>query len=264
MNSPESSYNTSKNSINESPNSTVKLFIDMLGPERVQELSDFSEALDAVECKTLDSDTEINQTFADYTEQALANMSQEEARSIREYSGYNYKYVNSILRGFWNYDELGQRTDDKEKRFLNTASTISGAIYKSPKLPENIRTFRGTNLSSFRGYGVQSMDDLVKLEGQLFCEKGFTSSSLKKDSSFFNRDFDDGYREKCNIEIEYLVPSGSHDGIAMLSNEFSYDNKQQEYLFDKDSLFRILSVDVKSDSAHVKMALLPKELWNKK
>lgn len=263
MNSPEFSYNTPKNDINNSPNSTVKFFISELGPERLQELSDFADELDVIDCKEFKTNEEIENTFHEYNKETLTSLANEEIGSIKEYSGYNYKYINSVMRGIWNYEELGVHSDEKEKRFLDAAGTISKSIQKSPRLPENVKTFRGANLSSFRGYNVQNLEDLNQLEGQLFYEQGFTSSSLKSDQSFANKKFDDTYREQCNIEIEYLVPSGSHDGVAMLSNDLSYSPGQKEYLFDKGSLFKILNVDVANDNAHIKMALLPKDLWDR-
>jgi len=235
----------------------IRFILHHLEPEEKQNIADFSKELSA-------------QSFSDspdlsgYMKEVASKTTIGEAETLRGYSGFRYKYINSVERGFWNYDELGPKTPEKEAEIRETSKKISEIIEKSPRLPENIRVFRGTNLDSFRGYDLKSLEDLKKLEGQLFFEAGFSSTSLSREASFFDKKLDDTYRKKSDIEMEILVPSGSHDGITMTHEGQSYSTSQREYLIDKNSLFRIMSVDSSSDSAKLVMALIPRELWGKK
>ncbi len=40
----------------------------------------------------------------------------------------------------------------------------------------------------------------------------------------------------CNIEIEYLIPEESNDGITLINDDLSYPKVQSEYLINKSSL----------------------------
>ena len=64
-------------------------------------------------------------------------------------------------------------------------------------------------------------------------EQGFTSTSLKEESSYFKT-------QGCNIEIRYLIPKDSKDGISLINDELSYSTNQNEYLLDKGSLSKIV------------------------
>ena len=248
-------------SIKTSESRDVRFLLRGLSPEKTKFISDYSKALkssyfpETPDLKTYKNSIRSTLTFKD-------------AEELRNYTGINYKYINSVLRGFWNYDELGQKTPEKEQEIRESADKISEIIQKSPKLPTNLKTFRGTNLDSFRGYGVESLTDLEKLNGELVYERGFTSSSLSPENSFFERDFEDTYRKKCDIEIEYLIPGGSRDGIVLASDELSYSKNQEEFLFDRGSVFRVMEVETDGETAKLKMALIPKEFsddensWN--
>ncbi len=187
------------------------------------------------------------------------NLSFNDAEELKRYTGIEYKYINSVLRGFWNYDELGRKTPEREAEVRDSADRISEIIKRTPKLHSHLKTYRGTNLDSFRGYGAENLEDLKNLDGQFFFEPGFTSASLSREDSFFDREFEDTYRKKDDIEIEILLPSGAQDGIALNTNDLSYSKSQKEYLIDKGSLFRIMNVETNGETAKLTMVLIPKE-----
>ena len=242
--------------IKTSDNSNVRFILRHSSSERMQLFADFSKDLKRQHFSK-------SPDLSSYQKAVENSMTFGEAETLRQYSGIRYRLINSVERGFWNYDELGQKTPEKEAEARETSAKISQIIEKSPRLPENIRVFRGTNLDNFRGYGVNSLEDLKKLDGQLFYEAGFTSTSLSREDSFYGREFDDTYRKKSDIEMEILVPSGSHDGVTMTNEAQSYSVNQKEYLIDKNSLFRIVGVEASSESARLIMALIPRELWDK-
>lgn len=184
--------------------------------------------------------------------------------ALKSYSGLGYKAINQVARGFWDYDILGRQTPEKLEATRTSITKISHAISSAPSPDINFTTFRGTNLDSFRDYGVNSISDLANLENQLFLETGFCSTSFIADHSFANRSFDDPLRKSCNITIKYLVPANSHEGVGLLTDQLSYSPNQNEYLINRDSLSYISQVKIAEDqsSAELEMALIPREIYD--
>ena len=198
-----------------------------------------------------------------YEEKVSEALSDEEVASLREYSGYNYKAINSVLRGFWDYEQLGAKTEESEKRFRAAAEAINGAIDKAPDAEEDFMTFRGTNLDSFRGYGVESIADLAKMQGQFHLERGFLSTSVEEEGSYAGREsFDDPLKPACNISMRYKIPAGTHEGI-LLTGDASYSPSQSEYLIRSGSLSYISNVEISEDggSAVVDCVLVPRQFY---
>ena len=156
----------------------------------------------------------------------------------------------------------GSLTEEEENRCLDLATKMESTILSFPMLEHNIKVYRGVPLSVFKEYGVSSLEELNTLEGQYFFDSGFTSTSLIRKNSFFQQEID--WHEACNIEIEYLIPSESNDGISLISNALSYFICQTEYLLNKGNLSKILSVSIDSieKKAYVKMLLIPKRIWD--
>ena len=255
MNSPEFSQNNPNQEIFTSPNSTVQFIIRTLGHEKVQELSDFADALEREPSKDID--------LEQYVKDFRHTLSWQDAENLKSYTNRSYKYVNAIARGIWDYEELGPKTPDRTREYEALSEDVSQIITNSPKLPETIKTFRGTNLDQFRSYGISTVEQLQNLQGQLFYEAGFTSTSLDEAGSFYGKSNAGFYRKDCNIEIEYRIPSGCNAGIPLADDALSFYAKDEaEFLIDKDSIFKILSVETQEGKAHIKMALLPKKLWN--
>ena len=255
MNSPEFSQNNPNQEIFTSPNSTVKFIIRTLGHEKVQELSDFADLLD--------QEPTTKAEFDQYAQDFQSSLSWRDEENLKSYTNRSYKYVNSLARDIWDYEELGPKTPERTREYEKLSDDISQIIANSPKLPETIKTFRGTNLDQFRSYGISSVNQLQELQGQLFYEAGFTSTSLDEATSFYGKSNAGFYRKNCNIEIEYRIPSGCNDGIPLTSDALSFYAKDEtEFLIDKDSIFKILNVETQGDKAHIEMALLPKRLWN--
>ena len=67
------------------------------------------------------------------------------------------------------------------------------------------------------------------------------------------------------IEIEYLIPENSCDGIPLINDDFSYSKSQNEYIINQFSLFKVIDIlqDKENNTAHIKMMLIPKNIWDK-
>ena len=225
-------------------------FLGMITDEGVREyrsVEDFSEA------------------NPDYTKAVEVTLSADEKDALKEYSGFNYKWINSAMRGIWDYELLGAKTDEAERRFLETAKVINGAIEKAPNVEEDFMVFRGTNLDSFRGYGVETLADLDKMKGQFHLEKGFLSTSIVEEDGFAGRkEFDDIQRGACNITMRYKVAAGTHDGILLAGSDLTYSEGQSEYLIKSGSLAYISKVEISEDErgAVLDCVLVPSQFYD--
>ena len=234
-----------------SPNQTVRVIANHMSEEERKLVSDFTNSL-------------MNQNFNRDVDLSWQDdhLTIGDAEYLRYYSGKTHESVNSFLRGYWDYDRLGPRTDRAVTEVKEEVSKLTDIINKMPKLNENITVFRGTTLTSFRDYGVQNLSDLAALKGQLFYDPAFTSTSTSREKSFFGKDNLSKNGMPNNIEIEYYIASGTSEGVSMSNNQSSYYNEdEREYLLDKSNLNRIMDVEINGDSAKIKMALIPKELW---
>ena len=205
---------------------------------------------------------EVSAFFTDYLAEFYNNNSINDIDTIRAYTGIAFRRFNSVLRGTWNYDTNGLLTDDAKVEYLNLANKLSECIERSSTLPTNIKTYRGVSLERFKDYGITSLEDLNSLENKYYYDSGFTSTSLVRDKSFFNRELE--YHEFCNIEIEYLIPEEANDGIPLIDDNLSYSKVQNEYLINKGSLSKIIDVEISPDGklAYIKAVLIPQKMWN--
>lgn len=197
-----------------------------------------------------------------YLSDFYSNVSFEEIDKVRYYTGIAYKDINSILRGNWNYETNGMLTEEKRKKNVELANDLSRIISNTTNIPANIKTYRGVGLYSFKDYGINSIEELSQLKGQYYFDSGFASTSLIRERSFFDRLLE--YHDDCNIEIEYLIPEESNDGIPLLTDELSYSKVQSEYLINKENLSKIVDVKISLDGtkAYLKAILVPQKIWN--
>ena len=179
---------------------------------------------------------------------------------LRNYTGFNFKGINGLLRNKWNTKFNGQLNEEKEYRFRSNANNISYLIKKFPKNKKAFKVYRGVTIDAFKDYGIENLKDLVYLKDNYIFEQGFTSTSLIRDTSYFDKEIDG---ELYNIELEIIVPKDSQDGMPLTGYELSFSPGQNEYVFDRESLTKITDVEIKKDYAYLKGILIPKKLYVK-
>ena len=179
---------------------------------------------------------------------------------LRNYTGFNFKGINGLLRNKWNTKFNGQLNEEKEYRFRSNANNISYLIKKFPKNKKAFKVYRGVTIDAFKDYGIENLKDLVYLKDNYVFEQGFTSTSLIRDTSYFDKEIDG---ELYNIELEIIVPKDSQDGMPLTGYELSFSPGQNEYVFDRESLTKITDVEIKKDYAYLKGILIPKKLYVK-
>ena len=240
----------------------LDLILKYIGNEQLSEINAFASEVNKREFMDFSSLEEVRAFFIDYLADFYNNNSISDIDNIRAYTGIAFRRFNSVLRGTWNYDTNGLLTDDAKVEYLNLANKLSECIERSSTLPTNIKTYRGVSLERFKDYGITSLEDLNSLENKYYYDSGFTSTSLVRDKSFFNRELEN--HELCNIEIEYLIPEEANDGIPLIDDNLSYSKVQNEYLINKGSLSKIIDVKISPDGnlAYIKAVLIPQKMWN--
>lgn len=244
-------------------NYNTKSVLDYIGLERMSEIESYIDIILKEDFMSFSNEEELNRTFSSYINNLLTSLSNDEISKILRYTGIDFRRVNPILRGYWDYDKSGALTDEVKKDALALAREINKIILKRAySLGFNFKTYRGTSIRSFYSYGITSLEELVLLKDKYLYELGFTSTSLLPETSFFARKPEWG--DLCNIEIEYLIPKDSCDGIALLSDNLSYSNSQNEFLINDGTLFKVIdiAVDKENNCAHIKMILVPEKVWN--
>ena len=243
-------------------NKTVNLILKYIGIDKQTELDTFVNDVSKRNFVEFSFLEEVSAFFVDYLADFYNNNSRSDIDNIRAYTGIAFRRFNSVLRGIWNYDTNGLLTDDVKNKYLDYADKLSECIERLSTLPTNIKTYRGVSLERFKDYGITSLEDLNSLENKYYYDSGFTSTSLVRDKSFFNRELEN--HELCNIEIEYLIPEEANDGIPLIDDNLSYSKVQNEYLINKGSLSKIIDVEISPDGklAYIKTVLIPQKMWN--
>ena len=245
-----------------SNNKVVNMVLNYIGEERLEEIDDYVAFIKHNAAVTFNTPQDVRIAFHDYMRELYDNTKYEDVEKIRYYTGVSYNKINGVLRDKWDYEKNGILTDDIVSNMRQIADDISETIKKSPGLADYIKTYRGASLSSFKDYGVTTLNDLKDLVGQYIYERGFTSTSLIRENSFFDRKLE--YHSPCNIEIEYLIPKESNEGIPLTTQLLSYSSSQNEYLINKGSLSKIVDVvvDETENKAYLKAVLIPKRVWD--
>ena len=252
--------------LNTTTSGDVRAVNYFLGEKGRNAILDFLEQKSETTYANLDTAEEAVDFFKDYTDEFYQNHPRVND-GLYGYTGLDFGAMNSITRGYWDYDQVGLKTPEKVERAKRYSETLSKTIAESPELPADLTVYRGTNIESFRDHDIQSLEELSSLKGQLFYEKGFTSTSIVREKSFFDKQLNDTYRRACNVEVEILVPKESHDGVPINIDQRNHEEfaRHTEFIINSSSLFRIKNVDVDKDAntAHIVMELIPKSVWDR-
>lgn len=233
-----------------------------LGPEKNSEISNFILATLSEDYLSFTSEEEVYGYLGDIVKQYIYSLDMEELTDLKYYTGYDFRNINNTMRGKWNYEENGLLTNEKKEMYNKLGEKIYSIINKCPSLNINIKAYRGVNIKAFWDYGIYSIEDLIHMEGQYFYESGFSSTSLLKSQSFFEKPSDWG--DRCNVEIEYYIPGTCQDGAILISDALSYSKGQMEYVINSSSLIKITKVTISEDKqkARIKAVLIPRKLWD--
>ncbi len=241
---------------------TAYLLKDYIGGEKLDEVNDYVAKKMQEGFVTFGERQPALETFYNYINFINESFSDDEKYTISRYSGLPFRRVNSVLRGQWDYEKNGILTEEIKKESLELAEGIRKALLKAPKVPFNVKAYRGVNINAFYGYQITCLEELPLLKGKYLYEQAFTSTTLLKENSFFYKQSEWG--PTCNVEIECLIPEESDDGLLLANDEFSVSPAQVEFVINSSSLFQVIDVVLSEDKQTAKMVvmLVPQRVWN--
>jgi len=243
------------NNLEKGENSNVRLLFKYIDDVKKNDIDEF----------VLNSLTHQYQRFSSLHDiRAVFNnpnyLTYDESLCIREYSGVNFRNINNALRDRWNYNDNGNISE--KDRFLKNGTQLRNIIEKNSNSFEDFITYRGVDLSYFKEYGIESLDDLQAMEGKFLLDKGFISTSLLESNCFFKKPNDLGINY--NVKIEYLIPKDFSDGIYIGDNpSLSYSPEQYEYLINTFNISKVASVRIDQDNtATLTAVMIPKSIYD--
>lgn len=246
-----------------SQNRVTNAVLRLIGEEGMNNVDSYTSEVMDRSYKTFNSSDELKTFFDNYLLNFYTNSSLDDLEIIRYYTGPSFKDINAVLRDNWNYEINGLLTDDRKNELKDTARKLSVSIDKSSsELPSNIKVYRGVSLDAFKDYGISDISDLKNLVGQYYYERGYTSTSLLRESSSFNSNSE--YWSNCDIEIEYLVPSEFSEGLPLITDDLSYSGIKHEFLINTGCLSKIVDVIIDNNGkAYITAVVVPKKVWDK-
>ena len=245
-----------------SPNGYVNSILRIIGEKTLESIKNYLDEILTRDYVDFRTGEQIKDFFASFIESYYKNTSYQDREKIRFYTGLDYNRINSVFKGIWNYEHNGALTPDKEKEYRKEGNIISGLITNNAFLQDNIKAYRGVNIDQFYTYGCSELSDLLNLKGGWFYERGFTSTSLVREKSFFYKPVPG--RENTNIEIEFLIPKEFEEGIPLMCEDTTLYPEETEFLIDNGTLFKILDVivDLENNKAYIKMASVPRKVYD--
>lgn len=185
------------------------------------------------------------------------SLSYDDVQAISHYSGLGYFSINRAAKNMWNYEDNG--SIDRRKMFEGYVEELSTAISNNGKSIGDVKVYRGVPVKYFRSYGINSIDEIDNLNGKYLLDKGFVSTSLVEEDSFFDKNPNNGINY--NVKIEYLVPEEFTDGICIVRD--SAFKNESEYLINTWNLAQVVEVErIGSDKAKITALLVPKKVYD--
>lgn len=167
---------------------------------------------------------------------AIEELSGPELVSLKNYASTSHKTINSGLRNNWdpNFRDIPDDLDTIE-RYKQEIVNLDSAMETS-YLAEDLTLYRGTKFPELSRQNL-SIENAEKLVGQTIEDKGFVSTSLKKEFA------DIGFGESKEYQIGFIIkaPKGTH-GIDMNGLKLSNYKDEEEILLNRNMKFRITKV----------------------
>lgn len=230
----------------------------MIGPDTRGIIDNYINDVCSRDFQVMHSILQVKSLFSESLDEFLACLTEEDLLDLRSYTGYNFRNINAVSRGTWNY---GNGNDAQKVEFARLANKISTIVNKFNMPKIDFVSFRGTTINSFSSYGISELSQLESLEGKFMYEQGFTSTSMLEDTCYFKKNLETG--ENYNIEIRYLIPSEANDGALLTDYNTTYSINQNEFVLNKGALSKVIDVKVDevTNTAILTVVLVPKKVY---
>lgn len=148
------------------------------------------------------------------------------AQVLDDYAKGSAYAVNSVLRGAKAI--RGRAIDARTKAYSKKFTKDMDKMMDASIIPEDVRVVRALGADAFGG-----LDELQKLAGGIYKDKGYMSTSLAEKTSKGIYDVADA------VDMEIIVPKGSR-GVYMAGE--SYLRSERELLLDRGTNLAVKSV----------------------
>ncbi|NRD77654.1 ADP-ribosyltransferase [Bacillus sp. BRMEA1] len=183
---------------------------------------------------------EAHQWGRKYYDSWLESLTESERGAIKQYTGNDYKKINSYLRGF---------SDSLAGVDSQVIDHIKSGLSKA-EVPYDMKVFRGTDLRPFDDILERDKDGKINLDslvGKIFKDNGFVSTAIVKESSF----------DHMAVSWEINVPKGAN---AAYVGKISHFPDEAELLLNAGQEMIIKRVNVDSiGKLHVTFDLIIKK-----
>ena len=92
---------------------TIEMVFRFMGDETKEEINRYlidSYKKDYIELK---NEEQVIDMFEEKINIFLDNLTESKVKDLRNYTGYNYRNINAVLRNNWNYEINGEISDEK-------------------------------------------------------------------------------------------------------------------------------------------------------
>ncbi len=162
-------------------NKVTDLVLKLISEEDKENIENF---LKEIKYEPVEDILDVN-LFNNYISKFSEDLTNDDLITLRHYTGYDYKNINNYLRRIWNYEDNGKYSESVGEKYLNISLEISDLIKRFPSPDFNFYTYRGVNLNAFKPYNITNIEELTYMKNKYMYEQGFTSTSLKEETSYF-------------------------------------------------------------------------------
>lgn len=149
------------------------------------------------------------------------------AQAMDDYAKGTAYTANAVLRGQKTY--RGRPIDARTKAYTKKFTKEVDAMMDASTIPQDVRVVRAVQADAFGG-----IDELQKLVGGIYQDKGYMSTSLAEKVS------SNIYNVKDAIDMEITVPKGTR---ALYMAGESYLRSERELLLDRGTRLAVQSVN---------------------
>lgn len=89
------------------------MLLNMLDDNVKLEIDNYVKCFENLNFVSMNSIDDIYNVFGDSIVNFISSLSEEEKMLLRSWTGYNFRNINAMLRGNWDYNTNGRLTDEK-------------------------------------------------------------------------------------------------------------------------------------------------------
>ena len=161
------------------------------------------------------------------------SFSREDNPTIYCYTGGDYDIISALERGGEQLDKVKRNYGEQYVESLKGSGDKISAELSKFKLNTPLRLKRSVGKVDYITGATSSVEDMQKMIGKTFTEKGFTSSTICMDEQLpFG-----GYNESTRITLEIIIPKDTKGAYVY---KISDSPAEFEFLIDKNTTYKVI------------------------